>query len=97
MKKLKALAVSAITAGSILAFSSTALAAGISEDQAKEIAATQAGLTVSDLTALRVYKDYDDGRFVYEGEFIYGTMEYEFDIDANSGIILEWDVESIYD
>ncbi len=41
--------------------------------------------------------DQDDGRLVYEGKIIHNQMEYEFEIDAHSGTILEWDVESIYD
>lgn len=28
---------------------------------------------------------------------IYGDMEYEFTIDANTGEILEWDMDSVYD
>lgn len=33
----------------------------------------------------------------YEGKIIYGDMEYEFTIDANTGEILEWDMDSVYD
>lgn len=68
----------------------------ITADRAKEIAAAQAGLKVSDITFIKMKQDFDDGRLLYEGEFRHGTMEYEFDIDANTGAILEWDVESIY-
>ena len=39
----------------------------------------------------------EDGRTVYEGKFFYNEMEYEFEIDAQTGTILEWDAESIYD
>ena len=41
--------------------------------------------------------DYDDNRPEYEGKIIYGNMEYEFTIDANTGEILEWDMDSVYD
>lgn len=44
-----------------------------------------------------LWLDSDDGHLIYEGKIIYNQMEYEFDIDAYSGTILEWDAESIYD
>lgn len=44
-----------------------------------------------------LWLDSDDGRLAYEGKIIYNQMEYEFEIDAYSGTILEWDAESIYD
>lgn len=71
--------------------------AAITADRAKEIAAAQAGLRVSDVTFIKIGQDFDDGRLRYEGEFRHGTTEYEFDIDANTGAVLEWDAESIYD
>ena len=55
---------------------------------------------MSGATAANIYKfklDFDDGRWEYEGEIRYGTMEYDFTIDANTGALLEWDMESIYD
>lgn len=45
---------------------------------------------------IRIYKEYDDGRFVYEGEIIYNATEYEFKIDASTGTVLEWEAESVY-
>ena len=33
------------------------------------------------------------GRYVYEGEAILGDYEYEFEIDANSGVIIDWEKE----
>lgn len=44
-----------------------------------------------------LWLDRDDGRLLYEGKIIYDLMEYEFEIDAYSGTILEWEAESIYD
>ena len=46
---------------------------------------------------IRLQLDQDDGKLLYEGTIIYDGMEYEFEIDAYSGAILEWDAESIYD
>lgn len=45
----------------------------------------------------RIHLDYDDGIAIYEGKIIYGEFEYEFEISAATGSILDWDVESIYD
>ena len=51
-------------------------------------------------SSANIYKfklDFDDGRWVYEGDIYYNTMEYEFEIDANTGAFVSWSVESIYD
>ncbi len=53
------------------------------------------GATSSDIYKFK--KDFDDGRLLYEGKIIYDTMEYEFEVDAYSGTVLEWKAESIYD
>ena len=65
----------------------------ISESKAKEIARTNAGLTNNDVNFLRVEKDRDDGRVVYEIEFYADGMEYDCEIDANTGAIISWEKE----
>ena len=68
----------------------------ISEATAKQTALSR----VPGAAAANIYKfklDFDDGCWEYEGEIRYGTMEYDFTIDANTGAIIEWDMESIYD
>ena len=69
----------------------------VTKDQVKEIAASKAGLSVSDLSFFWMEKEWDDGRLCYEGEFVHKTTEYEFEIDVNTGTVTEWDTESIYD
>lgn len=70
--------------------------ATVSEATAKQTAlARVSGATEKDIYEWKL--DYDDGRPEYEGKIIYGGTEYEFTIDANTGAILEWDMESIYD
>ena len=42
---------------------------------------------------IHIELDSDDGQFRYEGDIIYEQKEYDFEIDANSGNILEWSEE----
>ena len=98
MKKSVITAASVLMLGSVLLPSHlTALAAAVTKDQVKEIAASKAGLSVSDLSFFWMEKEWDDGRLCYEGEFVHKTTEYEFEIDVNTGTVTEWDTESIYD
>ena len=65
--------------------------AAISQDEAVELALERVpGATAQDV---RIELDRDDGRYKYEGEIIYNNTEYDFEIDANSGTILEWSEE----
>lgn len=52
------------------------------------------GATENDI---RMNLDRDDGKLRYEGKIIYEGMEYDFEIDAYSGAIQEWDAESVFD
>ena len=63
----------------------------ISADKASNIALAKVpGATANDI---RIHLDRDDGRQIYEGEIYYNRMEYEFEIDASTGTIIEWSVE----
>lgn len=66
----------------------------IGADRAKEIALEHAGLTQEGVSFLRAEREYDDGRLEYEVEFYCGRTEYSYAIDAVSGEILEYDVDS---
>ena len=68
---------------------------GVSIETAKQTALAK--VPGADSSHIRIHQDYDDGRLVYEGKIIYNQMEYEFEIDAASGTITDWDSESIYD
>lgn len=63
----------------------------IGEAQAKTIALNHAKLTEADVTFYRVRQDRDDGRIVYEIEFYSATTEYDYEIDALTGRIREYD------
>lgn len=66
-----------------------------SEEEIRKIALAKVpGATEKDI---RLELDRDDGRLLYEGRIIYEGMEYEFEIDAYSGAVLEWDAESVFD
>ena len=67
----------------------------ITLDRAKSIALQRAG--VSNATFTKAHLDYDDGIAVYEIDFIAGTMEYDVEVHAQTGAVLEFDAESIYD
>ncbi|MDR0625859.1 MAG: PepSY domain-containing protein [Bifidobacteriaceae bacterium] len=59
----------------------------LTEEQAKQIALAQ----VPGATSIRLHLEYDDGRAEYEGEIIDGWTEHEFEMDAYSGEIREWE------
>ena len=68
----------------------------VTEAAAKKTALSRvSGATEKDIYEWKL--DYDDGRTEYEGKIIYGGMEYEFTINAATGAVTEWDVESVYD
>lgn len=61
----------------------------VSRDEAVKTALGKvSGATEKDV---RIELDYDDGRYKYEGDIIYNGIEYDFEIDADSGRILEWE------
>lgn len=66
-------------------------------DEAKAIALNKAGLAAEQVTYTKAYLEYDDGVAVYQIEFVSGSMEYELEINAATGAVLEYDVESQYD
>ena len=62
----------------------------LSKAQIKAIVEKKAGTTG---TYRDFHLDRDDGRLVYEGELRSNGMEYEFEIDAVTGAILDWDAD----
>ena len=68
--------------------------ASVDEIPAKSTALMHAALTENDVTALTVKRDIEDGVEVYEVEFWKDTTEYDYDVDAATGEILSFDIES---
>lgn len=67
----------------------------ISLEKAKEIAASSAGQKKEDVTFTDTDTDWDDGRQVYEIDFYTdASEEYEFKIDAETGMILSWEYDA---
>ena len=62
--------------------------AKISRDEAKSIALKHAGLDEKNVTGLDIDLDRDNGSLEYEIEFHSGGMEYDYDINANTGEII---------
>ena len=65
----------------------------ITKDEAKAIALEKAGLKEADVRFVKVELDRERGIAVYDVEFNHGTKEYNAEIKADDGTILEWDVE----
>ncbi|MBP3872065.1 MAG: PepSY domain-containing protein [Faecalicoccus sp.] len=59
----------------------------IGEDKALEIALKDAGVKEKDTSYSLVHLDTEDGRIIYDVEFMVGNEEYDYDIDAKTGDI----------
>lgn len=68
-------------------------AAAISSDQAKAIALQHAGIAETDAWGLKVEQGTENGVNVYEVDFKYGGKDYDYDIDANTGAIVKYDID----
>ena len=67
----------------------------LTEEEVRSIALAKVpGATEKDIS---LSLDRDDGRMSYEGKIIFEGTEYDFEIDAYSGAIREWDAESVFD
>ena len=66
----------------------------IGESAAKEIAFTDAGISAEQVQYLWSKMDYDNGKAVYDVEFVVNGVEYDYEIDAVSGTILSVDQEA---
>lgn len=73
--------------------SSSSTSGRISEAKVKEIVQAK----VPGATIIEIELDYDDGILVYEVESYKGMYEYDFEINAASGVILDFDKDHIYD
>lgn len=65
----------------------------VTAEQAKEIALKLANLKSNQVVFGRVDMDYDDGIQKYDVEFYYNNMEYNYEIDANTGNIVSYELD----
>lgn len=63
----------------------------LTREQAKAKALAHAGKKAEEVTFVQVELDADDGRKYYDVEFYSGKVEYDYEIDAYSGAVLEHD------
>ncbi len=57
------------------------------------IALAHAGLTADQVTRVKTEKDLDDGKWVFEVEFNQGPWEFEYEICAETGKVLDFEKE----
>lgn len=65
----------------------------ISKSEAKSIALKRAGVSSSDIKNYKIELDLDDGVKVYEVSFRVGRVEYDVEINAKTGKVLDYDRE----
>lgn len=65
----------------------------ISIEEAKNIALKDAGVSANEVRFTKTKLEQDDGILKYEIEFIKGDYEYEYEINAANGAVLEHDVD----
>lgn len=67
--------------------------ASISSEKAKEIALTHAKVPKHLAKFKKIQIDVEHGLLVYEIEFLAGNYEFEYEIDANTGRIISFEIE----
>ena len=92
MKKAVAMVMVAVM---MLAFSVTAFAANgpLTVEQAKQVALDRAGVNAAEATFTKAYRDFDDGRQVFEIEFYVGDTEYDMNVNVNTGRVTDFSTE----
>ena len=93
LNKIMAIGLGAIMAAgmSLSNLTTSSAASVITVDEAKAIMQEK----VPGATVIKIELDNDDGILVYEGELVKGNMEYDIDVNANTGKIISF--ESDYD
>jgi len=95
MKKTKIEILMGVVASMLVFGTATeALAAGTGLEDAKRTALETVGVTEDQVIFKKAAQDLDDGRKIYEIDFfVPHEVKYEFDIDANTGRILDQDMD----
>lgn len=83
------LAIIAISAGAAYAGSVVSRNNLISQDAAENFTIVDAGVSRDDVSSLHSYLERNQGKYVYDVEFHVGDIEYEYEVLAQDGSILE--------
>ncbi len=78
---------------SVLALSAGIAFAAVTENEAVEIALSDAGIARNEASWLNSHRDRDDGRLYYDVEFRSDEGKWEYEIDSESGRIVGFDFE----
>ena len=91
MKKLIAglVAIMILVCGCTAAFADQK---SLTREEAIQVALDRVCLKEEAVTFTKIELDRDDGRQIWEIEFISAGVEYDFDIDARTGNVLEMDI-----
>lgn len=66
----------------------------LSEEQAKQIALSKAGVAAGDAVFTKIKQDRDDGRMLYEMEFYTASTTYDCEVDASTGTVVKLEQET---
>lgn len=93
MKKLIGIVLCALLLAALPAMARQAdTAADIGMEEAQRIALEHAGILDPETAfVLKCEKDWENGRTVYEVEFVVDAKEYDYDIDASTGEVVAFD------
>ena len=64
------------------------VAGGITQQEAKDTALREAGVSEADISYITVKQDWDDGMARYEVEFLAQGTEYDYELDATDGRVI---------
>ncbi len=84
--------VDAVT-GEVELYEGESQGAVLSEDEALDIALKQFGISANQITIQKIKLEHNDGRLCYEVKFTAENLKYEVEIDAETGKVLDSDVE----
>lgn len=65
----------------------------ITPEKAKEIAVSDADLEMNDVRFIKVEEEFDDGINKVKVEFVHGNTEYEYEINASNGDVLDSSID----
>ena len=65
--------------------------------KAKEIALNHANVSQNQVSYINAHLDYDDGIQVYDVSLYVNDVEYSYEINAQNGNIVSYEMDSIYD